>query len=384
MNTQKTSAFPAERLISVPYYAEQAGQSFADRHEAYLHFRQHGQQAGLNPSPFFYTRWYIWQNPDSAEFPTALDHFVWRCARGAVDPAPFIDAGAMLHENKAYQSMSDALAALTEGSDRSVSPLLEDHLALLAARQAAVHNDIQSRYIRRRPTGRRRLVWVQAGSRFSTTQWFKPDSQRQWDFMCNWYSQDGLDLRHGEIHLIQPGTKSTAIYHVLKNDAELFRAYDQLLFLDDDLTLAHEDIDRLFDVAEQDGLALFQAALLPGSHGVWKDLVRQSARGSRLVTGVEIMMPGFTRETLFSCAELFGRSVSGYGLDFLFSEHIRQHGGLCGVVDAVAVRHEMCIDERNGAYYRLMRSLGIQHQLELYAIIHELKKFPQFATVLPD
>ena len=91
---------------------------------------------------------------------------------------------------------------------------------------------------------------------------------------------------------------------------------------------------------------------------------------------------GKTREALFSCAELFGRSVSGYGLDFLFSEHVRRNGGLCGVVDAVAVRHEMCIDEQDGAYYRLMRSLGIQHKLELYAIIHELGKYPQFTALL--
>ena len=188
-------------------------------------------------------------------------------------------------------------------------------------------------------------------------------------------------MRHGEIHLLQPGTKCTAMHHVLQHDPDLLSGYDQLLFLDDDLTVAHEDIDLLFDMAERDNLALFQASLSPGSYGVWTDLVQQAPQGSRLTTGVEIMMPGFTRDALFLCKDILGRSISGYGLDFLFSEHIRRHGGRCGVVDAVSVRHTASIDEQNGAYYQLMRDLGIRHKLELYAIIHELGKFPDFSTL---
>lgn len=90
------------------------------------------------------------------------------------------------------------------------------------------------------------------------------------------------------------------------------------------------------------------------------------------------MMPGFTRAALFSCAGLFERNISGYGLDFMFSEYIRHTGGGCGVIDAVGIRHEAHIDEQGGAYYRLMRSLGINYKLELYSAIHALRKFPTF------
>lgn len=93
------------------------------------------------------------------------------------------------------------------------------------------------------------------------------------------------------------------------------------------------------------------------------------------------MMPGFTRAALFSCAALFARNISGYGLDFMFSEQIRRAGGRCGVIDAVGVRHEAPIDERGGAYYRQLRALGINYKLELYAAIHELGKFPSFREI---
>ena len=381
MSTQKIECPFAERLIDLQWYAKQAGVKFLDQQDAYQHFMHYGQKDCLNPSPFFFTQWYVWQNPDFVMFPTVLDHFIYKSTTVPIDPAPFFDAVTLLQENKAYRNMAEILIALTEGKDCSVSPNFVDHLSELSVRQAAVHNSIRSHYIRRRITNRRRLVWVQAGSRFSTTQWFKPDSPRSWDFMCNWYTQDGLDLRHGDIHLIQPGTKSTAVYHVLKNDPELFNSYDLLLFLDDDLEITHEDIDRLFDIATQDNLTLFQPALMPGSYGVWKDLFQQSTRGARKTTGVEIMMPGFTSEALFSCREAFGRSISGYGLDFMFSEQIQRNGGTCGVVDAVQVRHKEKIDEQEGPYYRLMRQLGIRYKLELYSAINELGKYPCFANL---
>ena len=381
MSTQKIECPFAERLIDLQWYAKQAGVKFLDQKTAYQHFLHYGQSERLNPSPFFYTEWYTWQYPDYVMFPTVLDHFVCKMGGVPIEPAPFIESAILLHENENYSSMLDALIALTEGKDCSVSPNLEDHLSELTVRQTAVHNSIRSHYIRRRITNRRRLVWVQAGSRFSTTQWFKPDAPRSWDFMCNWYTQEGLDLRHGEIHLIQPGTKSTAIYHVLKNDPELFNSYDLLLFLDDDLAISHEDVDLLFDTATQDNLSLFQPALLPGSYGVWKDLFQQSTHGSRKITGVEIMMPGFTREALYSCRDAFAHSISGYGLDFMFSEQIQRNGGICAVVDAVSVRHKEKIDEQDGPYYRLMRLLGIRYKLELYSVINEIGKYPRFANV---
>ena len=378
MGMGKKNSFQPERLIDIRWYSTQAGKKFGDHKSAYRHFRDSGQLSGLNPSPFFYTAWYIWQHPDASGYATVLDHFVCHGSDSIIAPAPFWDGISFLGDNAKYADIVEALAALTEGRDTSLSPRLEDHLDLLAVRQAAVHQAIQAQYLCRRPTERRRLVWVQAGPRFNATRWFQPARPRRWDLMCNWYSRDGLDLRHGEIHLSQAGTKPTAIFHVLQNDPDLFQNYDQLLFLDDDLIVKHEEIDTLFDIAERDSLELFQAALLPGSYGVWKDLFQKSSSGSRRTTGVEIMMPGFTRAALFSCAGLFERNISGYGLDFMFSEYIRHTGGGCGVIDAVGIRHEAHIDEQGGAYYRLMRSLGINYKLELYSAIQALGKFPTF------
>jgi hypothetical protein len=371
----------AARLIDLNYYGSQAGQVFADHRTALLHFVSEGQQRYLRPSLFFYTDWYSWQNPDAAGFQSVLHHFAHHANDSCIDPAPFVDSVAFLVAHPAYSSMVEALIALTDGSDFSLSPNLDDHLAALATNQSRVHNAITAGVIRRAPTSRKRLVWVQAGPRFSTTRWFCSNAPRTWDLMCNWHTLAGLDLRHGEIHLRQSGTKFTAIYNVLCHDPDLFERYDQILFLDDDLTIVHADIDALFDVAVQDGLDIFQASLLPGSFCVWPDLFRRSNTGARRTTGVEIMMPGFTRRALFDSAALFGRSVSGFGLDFAISERLRQRGGVCGVVDAVSVGHYVKIDEQAGTYYKFLRALGINQKLELYSVIRSLGKLPTFQVI---
>ena len=95
------------------------------------------------------------------------------------------------------------------------------------------------------------------------------------------------------------------------------------------------------------------------------------------------MMPGFSRRALVDCALLFGRSVSGFGLDFAVSEYQRRKDMVCGVVDAVGVGHYAPIDEMGGAYYRFMRALGINQKLELYAVIQEIGALPKFRDLSP-
>ena len=254
----------AASLIDLDHYATQAGKQFSDEMEAYRHFAAEGQKSDLTPSPYFYTRWYRWQRPDSASFPTVLDHFVDQAPKAPVDPAPFIDSVAVLRSNPQWNTALDMLVALVRRDDQSISPRLEDHLGALRRNRERVHNAIRSSILRQEQGDRRRLVWVQAGTAFRVRTWFQPDASRSWDLMCNWYALNHLDLRFGEIHLRQSGTKFTAIHHLLEHYPELLEPYDQILFIDDDLVFDHEDVDRVFEEAEKHELDLFQPSLAPG------------------------------------------------------------------------------------------------------------------------
>lgn len=368
-------------LLDVSFYERQVGRAFASRDEAYAHFRDEGQVAGFMPSPYFYTSWYMWQNTDAAQFPTALDHLLAVARqRPLLSPAPFIEAGAFLAAHPDFRDMARALLALARGECPDVSPDLAAHMENLRARQKAAHGAVRSIILRDEASGRKNLVWVQSGASVSPRK-LAGRGNRSWDLLCNWYDKSCIDLDGGEIHILQPGTKTTAIHHVLEKYPQILKRYDYVLFLDDDIAIGAGDIERLFAAAHEYGLALFQPALLPGSNGIWKDLFRKDAARPRPVSGVEIMMPGFSREALFACKEIFGSNVSGYGVDFMFSEHARRMGGKCCVVDAAGARHLHPINEGSGSYYRFMRSLGIIPHLELYGVIRELGAYPSFTSV---
>lgn len=370
-----------EALIDLQHYSVAAGQHFSDRAAAYAHYRKKGGTAGFNPSPFFFEEWYRWQNPNHTRYPSALAHFAAEALHRPIDPAPFIDSTAFLRRNSGYANMLEGLYALVARRDTSVSPELSAHLNDLHRAQRRVHESIRSALIGIPSGERRRLLWIQSGNAFRPAQWFQKDAPRSWDLLCNWYTLDGVDIRFGEMHMRQSGTKVTGIHHALTRHPDLLSTYEQVLFIDDDLGFEHREIDVIFEVASENSLDMFQASVAPGSQCVWPDLFMREGQPFRETSAVEIMMPGFSRRGLELCAPLFGRSVSGFGLDFACSEKIRAEGWKCGVVDAVSAEHLEVIDEKGGAYYEFMRALGINQKLELYQVMIELGKNPEFKTL---
>lgn len=382
MSKTEAGTVGPEALVDVEHYSAACGRSFANRASAYEHFCARGEVKGLTPSPYFFPKWYRWQNPDCAAYPSTLAHFAAQAQSRPIDPAPFIDSVMFLRRNRHYVNIVDGVCALVDGCDCSVSPRLQDHFDALASAQKRVHEAIRSRLYGTPSGERRRLVWVQSGRAFRLAAWFRPGAPRSWDLLCNWYTLASVDTRFGEMHLRQSGTKATGIHHALAFYRELLTGYDQLLFLDDDLDFAHEGIDRVFDVAKSNGLDMFQPSVAPGSNCVWPDLFQKPNREYHETTAVEIMMPGFTRRGLELCVSAFGRSVSGFGLDFACSEMIRSAGWKCGVIDAITAEHVEAIDEKGGAYYEFMRELGINPKLELFQTIQELRRFPEFSMII--
>lgn len=368
-------------LVDPAHYAEAAGRGFETRAAAYDHFRREGQAAGLNPSPFFYADWYAWQNPDSGQYPSVLDHFFAKAPSQPLDPAPFVDSVALLRRHPGCDTALGLYLRMLEGGLPGMEPDLAVHLGRLEGARAAFAARIGLHCLRDAGGSRRNLVWVQSGRAFRLAKWFDPDAPRNWDLLCNWYGLERLDLRHGEIVLRQSGTKVTGIGTVLREMPELLSRYDRVLFLDDDLVFRHEEIDRAFLLAERHDLDLFQPALLPGSNCVWPDLFCRPDSEMRLSTGAEMMMFGFSRRALDLCAPFFANSVSGFGLDLACSHAVRDQGWRCGIIDSVGVEHRDAIDERGGSYYQFMRALGINQKLELYEVMLRLGQKPDFRTL---
>jgi hypothetical protein len=162
------------------------------------------------------------------------------------------------------------------------------------------------------------------------------------------------------------GTKFTAVYRLMDEQPDFFQPYDYVLFLDDDILVSEDQLTRLFKLVQTLNLKLAQPALCQESAHTWPVLVEQSGSLGRYLNTVEIMMPVVSREALNLGAYLFGRTISGWGLDFALGDIIRRKFGKreIGVIDAISVLHTKEVNTEGGAYYRMLQIHGISPLVE--------------------
>ncbi len=361
-------------LFDAAFYAEQCGQTFGSSKAAWDHYLNHGIEAGFEPAPYFMTHWYFWQNPDARNYTCVLDHFIKVGSRRMIDPSPFLDLTQMSRRCGAKTSVDAYFYARDNpcSNEDGVFHSYQD----LRQHQNAFMDKLTLEMLHDKPKeasapARKRLVWVQIGQGSEFANWFNPRAERSWDVLCNWYHFDAVDLSLGDIGLAQRGTKFTGVANVIKHQRALLERYDQVLFLDDDLIFEFDDIDRLFDIAQSNDLALFQAALTPESYCVWPQLKAKSNVEMRRFNTVEIMMPGFATDFLLDAADVFDHSISGFGLDMALGKIAQSKDRKAGVVYSVRAQHLQPINPSSGPYYDYMRNHGINPKLELWNLIQQ-------------
>ncbi len=340
------------------------------------HYLETGAGIGLDPTPFFATTWYAWQNPDyTGSHSNPYLHYLETGRFEERDPSPMVDmrrfldvTGGRISPGDSYEAILGGLASPALGVYRDWQDLTMAQARFTAALPLTFH-----RLGRVRPD-RRFLVFLQAGPASLHRNWFDPGASRNWDLLVNYYDASGFEPGLGEHVVFQPGTKFTAMARLVRDVPQIFEKYDAVLFLDDDIEVTMAGVDRFFAIAAEQGLDLAQMALSNDSHCVWPSLFRsngvaQSPTGWRRLNAVEIMMPMLSRRAIGLSADTFKESVSGFGLDLLWGQRVTEAGGRIGVVDSVTARHAKPIDETGGAYYTYLRSCQINPKAELWRLM---------------
>lgn len=329
---------------------------------------------GVNAHRAFDAGWYLWQNPHAARASSPFEHYLATDPAASIDPAPWIDTTLLKRQLDHEPGPGGVLdIALRPGwrAEHGVTAGSAD----LCRVQRSFLNQVAVSVIRPplAPSARRQnLVWVQHGPESNFLKWFQPEEARSWDLAMNWYTGEP-DPSVGDIILHQRGTKFSGIFSAARRLPGFFDGYDSILFVDDDLTFAHGDIDRLLEIANRETLDLFQASVEANSYCVWPALFHQGGTNIRETTSVEIMAPGFSGPALRAFLPSFSLSISGFGLDLLVGQQVRARGGRCAVVDTVQMSHHAAIDQSGGAYYEYLRSHGINSKYELWQLIQRFE-----------
>lgn len=264
-----------------------------DRHMAF--YLANGLKEGLDPTRFFSTDWYAWQNPDWCEaFSAPYLHFMEVGRKQGRDPSPMVDVtryldmtGGGLAPDQVYPAILAGMRSVALGVYEDEADLLRcqnafmDGIAVFAHRAGLVRNP------------RKALVVCQAGRGALLDRWAL-DPQREWDLLLNYYDSAGMKRGLGDYVFFQKGTKFTAMKFLTDRFPQIFSSYDHVLFVDDDIGMSAVTLNALFAACRTHSLDLAQMSLTAGSACNWSELFARPGRsGPRDVSAVEIMMPVF-------------------------------------------------------------------------------------------
>jgi GT2 family glycosyltransferase len=117
--------------------------------------------------------------------------------------------------------------------------------------------------------------------------------------------------------------------------------HDWLLVFDDDVELPRGFLDRFLFLCERFSLVLAQPAHRLHSHAAWPVTRRRPGSVVRETCFVEIgPVTAFARQT-FATLLPFPELRMGWGLDVHWAALAREQGLRCGIIDAVAIRHQV-------------------------------------------
>lgn len=368
----KAAGANAEIPIDEDYMREQTPDfRGVDLRRLYL---SEGLARKLNPTRYFLTEWYAWQNPDwENEHSTPYLHYLNVGRHQGRDPSPYVDIprfrramGLDVPAHLAYDLLLSGRHAPWIG--------VYDGVADLRRMQQLFYDEIRVTAHRARSLAapNRALIFLQAGRGAVTRNWLDISTPREWDLLVNYYDAFGFEPGQGDYVFFQKGTKFTAIHALWHRYRHVFEPYDHILFLDDDVETSIEDLNRLFATCRDQSLDLAQMTLTADSSSNWTELFdRPNKKGPRKISAVEIMMPVISQVALRQLAPTFGKSISGFGLDLTWGHIVRSAGGRIAVIDGISATHARPVDQNDGPYYSYLRSKGINAKAELWSLLEE-------------
>jgi hypothetical protein len=224
------------------------------------------------------------------------------------------------------------------------------------------------------------LVVVRGGEDSLHRSWIKPGLPRRWDLLMDLYgSNSGVDEFADFTH--SGGTsKFPSVSQINSVWPGYLLSYDAVWFVDGDISIAFEDVDRMFDIFVARNLWLAQPSLSRASFRDHEICVHRDLFVLRHVSFVEIMAPIFSRAALSRCLPTFGESVSGWGLDFVWPEIIGDPQHRLAIIDAVQMVHTKKTDLVDGPFYRMLSGMGIDPKVEAETVAAKYGVRPKFRT----
>jgi hypothetical protein len=130
-------------------------------------------------------------------------------------------------------------------------------------------------------------------------------------------------------------------YHLLKSliesSPEFISQYSYIWLPDNDVSISTENINKMFEIAEQYDLYLAQ----PSMKGYVSHQITLPQPGNllRYTNFVEVLAPLMNLETLMLCKDTFDENYSGWGYDFLWPYLLNYPKDKIAIIDNIVMTH---------------------------------------------
>lgn len=196
--------------------------------------------------------------------------------------------------------------------------------------------------------------------------WIDNPDIRTFDLCLVYYgSNAGLYCDDADLYFERQGIKFSLIHQLAESElAQTLASYDRVWLPDDDIECSTQQINRLFQLAEQYQLQIAQPAIGRGDV-TYEALRHHPGYLLRYTHFVEMMCPLFTLNAFSRALPTFSENVSGWGLDWVWSwSHARDQ---VAVIDAVAVDHSRPLG--SGGVHQSLAEMGIDPEKEFRAMV---------------
>jgi hypothetical protein len=155
-----------------------------------------------------------------------------------------------------------------------------------------------------------------------------------------------------------------------RGGTRLHERYEGVFFLDDDVEFLFDPTD-FFQFCREYSLDLAQPALTADSVDAIGLTRQHPGLKLRRTNWVEVMAPFLARDFLGTMLHSFDLSISGWGIDVYWGHHLGERWS-AGIVDEFLMRHTNPSDFETGAFYRYLRSLGVDPFREMRTVLDRI------------
>lgn len=218
---------------------------------------------------------------------------------------------------------------------------------------------------------KKNLIVVRAGGKSLHPRWQEISYEdRNYDLLISFFSDEAFAAfkpEPGVEAVLVKGGKWDGLFLTLSGrDLD---AYDYVWLPDDDLDIAAQNVNDLFNAMDSHGLRIAQPSLTPESY--FSHFVFSQCPGFvlRYTNYIEIMAPCLHRDVLKKALPLFQSTMSGYGLDYIWCRWQEAGAFRTAILDEITMHHTRPIGKNLKS---AMAASGNQSSEEEEAVLKEM------------